>query len=171
MVIFIILFAVVMVVITLNGQFKGATARQQVTDLDALAQNGIPAQGIVLQAAPTGTKVVIGMRRFERRSVVFEIEVFGHEPYTVGVVALIPTAMLKNVLPGATLDLRLDPKDRNHIAVVPPGGGGLVAGPPMPSASGAMPGAMPGPAMAPPPLGAQRRSKAPAVLMLSLIHI
>jgi hypothetical protein len=90
---------------------------------DSLVANGIPARGILLQVANTGTKVGSVSRRFELRQVYIDVEVPGKAPYETSSRVVIPLNLVRDVLPGATVELRVDPKDPSKIAIIGPGTG------------------------------------------------
>jgi hypothetical protein len=90
---------------------------------DWLVANGIPARGILLQVSALGTKTGTVARRFEVRSVYIDVEVPGKPPYETAASPLIPVNLVRDVLPGATVELRVDPKDPTKMAIVGPGTG------------------------------------------------
>jgi hypothetical protein len=112
-------FIVIVVVLITIG-----AARSSVGGYDRLAAKGVPARGILLQVSSIATKVPgTRLRRFESRSVTIDIEVPGTAPYVATVNAVIPSNLVRDVLPGATVELRVDPKNGNNIAIVGPGVG------------------------------------------------
>jgi hypothetical protein len=64
-----------------------------------------------------------GLRRFERRGVVIDVEIPGEPPYELTANPYIPKNLSRVVLPGATVELRVHPRDRSQIAIVGPGVG------------------------------------------------
>jgi len=90
---------------------------------DSLVARGVPARGILLQVASVGTKVGTVSRRFELRQVWVDIEIPGQKPYEVNTSAVIPLNLVRDVLPGATVELRVDPKNPSKIAIIGPGTG------------------------------------------------
>jgi hypothetical protein len=119
---------------------------KQIGELDRLAATGTPARGLVLQVAPQRTgRVAWNGRSFEQRSVVLEVEIPGQAPYEISLQPLIPQAMARNVLPGATIDLRVDPANPQNIAIVLPGGfSPAFVGAPGPAPAGFAPAPSPG---------------------------
>jgi DNA-directed RNA polymerase subunit RPC12/RpoP len=113
-----VLLAVGMViaVLVVNARAQGARAAA----FDALVANGIPARGLVLSVDARGTKVRRGTRRFDLRGVLFDIDVPGREPFQLQTTTAIPASLLRGVLPGASLELRLDPTNAQNLAVVGP---------------------------------------------------
>lgn len=113
-------FIVIVLVIVIISAAKGSLA-----GYDRLAAKGVPARGILLQVSSIATRVPGGtrLRRFESRSVTIDIEVPGSAPYVAMVNAVIPSNLVRDVLPGATVELRVDPKNANNIAIVGPGVG------------------------------------------------
>jgi hypothetical protein len=115
-----IVVIVVLVVVLLVRAASGSTA----TSYDAIARRGVPARGILLSVASRANSTVgLPQRRFQLRDVVIEVEVPGQEPYEVSATPYIPTNLVRDVLPGATVELRVDPKNPNQIVIVGPGVG------------------------------------------------
>ncbi len=100
----------------------GIASTAAVRRTQRLAQTGTPARGLVLQVSQTGTDVRFGMQRYERRSMVMDIEIFGRAPYELSCLPLIPKQIVGRVLPGTFLDVRVDPSNPSNIVVVGPGG-------------------------------------------------
>jgi hypothetical protein len=90
---------------------------------DALVARGIPARGILLWVAPTGFKSGTQARRFEVRQVRIDVEIPGREPYETTASPMIPINLVRDVLPGATVELRVDPKNPSNLAIIGPGTG------------------------------------------------
>lgn len=112
------------VIIAVAVVFFIANASTPSSDFDRLVATGIPAIGVLLQvsARPTMTTTA-GLRRFQQRSITVDVEIPGHPPYVVSLGAWIPGNLVRDVLPGATVELRVDPKNRNKIMIVGPGVG------------------------------------------------
>lgn len=89
-----------------------------------LLQNGLPARGILLavQSAPVGS-IGIGLNKLQQRVCVMDVEIPGRPPYEVTVTALIPLNLVRDVLPGATVELRVSKSNPTDIAIVGPGVG------------------------------------------------
>ena len=90
---------------------------------DSLVARGVGARGILLQVASQGTKVGAVSRRFELRQVYVDVEIPGQQPYEINTSAVIPLNLVRDVLPGATVELRIDPKNPSKIAIIGPGTG------------------------------------------------
>ena len=87
-----------------------------------LASNGTPARGILLEVSSVpGTSVGIGLNKLQSRQVTIDIEVPGQPPYELQTTLLIPLNLVRDVLPGATVELRVG--SRNQVVVVGPGVG------------------------------------------------
>jgi len=86
----------------------------------ALLARGVPARGLILSANRTSSDVTYGGQRFEVRALVLDVEVPGKAPYEVSLNAMIPR--ICEALPGATLDLQVDPAKPNNLAIVGPAG-------------------------------------------------
>jgi hypothetical protein len=56
--------------------------------------------------------------RFERRDVLLDVELPGEPPYEVKTSVLVPANLVRDVLPGATVELRIDSRSRTNIAIV-----------------------------------------------------
>ena len=87
-----------------------------------LFTSGVPARGLILQISRTGFDVVLNGYRYEKRSVVVDVEIPGQAPYQISAQPLIPKNLIKNVLPGTFVELRVDPTKSDNLAVVGPGG-------------------------------------------------
>ena len=88
----------------------------------ALEAKGVRARGLVLACSPVSLGgATLGGRRFERRTMTLDVEIPGAEPYVSSGNFLIPRGVVEAV-PGASLDLAVDRKDKNKIAVLGPGG-------------------------------------------------
>ena len=97
-------------------------------DRGGLLTRGVFAHGLVLRADSTATERTFGGQRFELRALTLDVEVPGEAPYVVSVTPMIPR--ICEVLPGSSLDLRVDRKNRQNIAIVGPAGasGWIAAG-------------------------------------------
>lgn len=90
----------------------------------SLVKNGLPARGILLSVNSTATAAPSSItNRLERRTVDLDVELPGQAPYVVTCAVLMPVNLRSVVLPGATVELRVDPKKRDVIAIVGPGVG------------------------------------------------
>ena len=102
--------------------------------LDILATRGIRARGLVLTCSPNVVGVTLSMRRYEKRNMTIDVDVPGRPPYQSTGLYLVPRGLIE-IIPGASLDLAVDPKNPNTIAVLGPGGftgPWLRMGPPQP---------------------------------------
>jgi hypothetical protein len=82
---------------------------------------GTPARGILLAVAPIGNRVGTNQ---ESRLVTIDIEIPGQPPYEVRTLARFPTCLRGDVLPGATVELRVHPRSRTEpVRIVGPGVG------------------------------------------------
>jgi hypothetical protein len=112
----IFIFVIIMVV-------KGAAAGGSLGSYDSLVAKGIPARGILLQVSSTGTKIGSVSRRFELRQVYIDVEIPGKAPYEISATPVIPINLVRDVLPGATVELRVDPRNPSKMAIIGPGTG------------------------------------------------
>jgi hypothetical protein len=98
-------------------------------DFYTLLQRGIPARGILLrvgsQASAQGTA---GQGFYEVRAVQIDVEVPGSAPYQCDCSLYVPANLRRLVLPGATVELRVDPSLRQNIVLFGPGVGLSAAG-------------------------------------------
>ena len=89
-----------------------------------LLKVGMPARGILLQVNSTqASKFTSGGIKYETRQVTIDVEIPGTPPYEMACALLIPSQLRNDILPGATVELRVDPKNRKSIAVIGPGAG------------------------------------------------
>ena len=112
-----IVIAVIVMVI------KGAAGGGSTGQYDRLLATGVPARGILLQVSSTGTKVGAVSRRFELRTVSIDVEIPGQAPYEIRATPVIPLNLVRDVLPGATVELRVDPTNPANMAIIGPGTG------------------------------------------------
>jgi len=87
---------------------------------NALLQRGVLAHGIILQADQFATETTYLGQRFELRNLTLDVEVPGQAPYEVRFQARVPRIV--EALPGATLDLRVNPSSQSSIEIVGPAG-------------------------------------------------
>lgn len=114
----IVVFAIIGVIVALIVKGAGSTSTYQ-----GLVAKGKPAQGILLSVSSTSTRLAAGSAGrpgIELRGVVVDVEVPGQPPYEVNGFAMFPTNLRGDVLPGATVELRVDPKNKSRVAVVGP---------------------------------------------------
>jgi hypothetical protein len=97
-----------------------------------LVRNGVPARGILLAVDSYSTKIETAgpkvrrgvlMPRYVRRGVTIDVEIPGEVAYEVTTSVVIPTNLDRDVLPGATVELRVNRSKRKVIAIVGPGAG------------------------------------------------
>lgn len=145
-------FAVVLIIFGLIFVLSSSgSSSSAVTQVDQLAVNGTPARGLVLSASSIATGVNMNGRRFDRRTVVLDVEVPGQAPYEINTDVLFPRGIVE-ALPGSSLELRVDPQNPSNVAVLGPGGltGPWLANGPLGQMPPGMGGAAPGvPAAAP----------------------
>jgi hypothetical protein len=101
---------------------KGASGTQN--QYKRLFSSGVPARGILLSVSSQSFgSVGVGLFKFQQRQVEIDIEIPGQAPYEINVIALVPLNLVADVLPGATVEVRVDPRNQNNIAIVGPGVG------------------------------------------------
>ena len=108
----------VIVVLIVRSASKGAAQAGAAANL-ALA-SGVPARGLILQADSMATEGTLRGQRVEYRQMRLDVEIPGQAPYEVSVRPAIPR--ICEALPGAALDLRVDPRNPNNVTVVGPAG-------------------------------------------------
>jgi hypothetical protein len=124
----IILWVVIAVARSSNVQTNG------VGSLDQLANTGIRGRALVLAASQVSFGSTINGRRFERRTMTLDVEAPNRAPYVVAGDFLVPRGLI-DPIPGASLDVAIDPGNPNNIAVLGPGGFSgpwIRVGPPQP---------------------------------------
>ncbi len=119
-------FGIVVVVLVLWVIIKAASSSSPSTagGYNRLAARGVSGRGILLSVSNTSMgSVGTGMYKLQQRAVTIDIELPGQAPYQATVTALIPLNLVRDVLPGATVEVRVDPSNPNNIAIVGPGVG------------------------------------------------
>ena len=117
---FFALIVVVFIIIAIANVAKGGGTGSYA----GLLNKGKPARGILLQVDSVGYSIE-GMRaqRVERRAITVDVEIPGQTPYVVSTNAYVPKNLARDVLPGATVELRVDPRNKQNVAIVGPGAG------------------------------------------------
>jgi hypothetical protein len=101
--------------------FSILSSRSQAQQLGALNTGGILGRGLILQASSTiSGRALVNGQRYEMRALVLDIELPGQPPYEVSVTPAIPRIV--EALPGAAVDVRVDPKDPQNVSIVGPAG-------------------------------------------------
>jgi hypothetical protein len=78
------------------------------------------ARGLILRASASSAETTYRGQRFELRDLTLDVEVPGQAPYEISVTARVPRIV--EALPGATLDLSLDPASPNDLEILGPAG-------------------------------------------------
>lgn len=98
-----------------------------------LIKRGVPARGILLWVDRQGVKQPgVGRVRYEKRGMTIDVEIPGKAPYEVTTTSFVPTNLSRDVLPGCTVELRVNPRNPQQIAIVGPGVGFAQLMPPAP---------------------------------------
>jgi hypothetical protein len=93
-------------------------------DVYTLLQGGIPARGILLRVGSQLSAQGTAQQGFyEVRAVQIDVQVAGNAPYQCDCSLYVPANMRRLVLPGATVELRVDPNGPGNIALFGPGVG------------------------------------------------
>lgn len=86
----------------------------------SLLSGGTPARGIMLAVASTGTRTTYYGQRCEVRQARVDIEVRGVAPFELQTNVYIPSNLVRDVLPGSTMELRINPSNYAMVLVVGP---------------------------------------------------
>ncbi len=88
-----------------------------------LSASGLVARGILLEVgpAPVVTSESSTRPNFRRRRIRIDVELPGQPPYELNTSIAFPSNMARAVLPGATVEVRVDPKNRAKLIIVGPG--------------------------------------------------
>lgn len=113
-------FLVLLAMLVLFGMLPRWLGRGSGDARTQLLTKGLPARGLILRAASTGSSTLVNGQRFQVRSVSLDVEVPGRAPYEISLNALFPR--LCESFPGTALDLRVDPSNPNNVAVIGPVG-------------------------------------------------
>jgi hypothetical protein len=91
----------------------------------SLLQGGVPARGILLKVGTQrNARGTANPGFYEVRAVTIDVELPGQAPYQCDCTLYVPANLRRLVLPGATLELRVDPRaPRSNIALFGPGVG------------------------------------------------
>jgi hypothetical protein len=101
--------------------FSSSAASRKSRRFLALETKGLRGRGLVLSCVQLGSGVTMNGRRFEKRTMTLDIEIPGREPYVSTGDFLMPRGVAETI-PGASLDIAVDPRDQNQILVLGPGG-------------------------------------------------
>ena len=101
--------------------------------------SGTPAKGILLHVSSTRTSAFgTGSTRVEFRTMRIDVEVPGQTPYEVRGSFQYPAFLARDMVPGATVELRVSRANKNSVTIVGPGvafaAAQLNAGPSTPAA-------------------------------------
>lgn len=88
-----------------------------------LLANGLIAKGILLRVDIPATRWAAegGRMAWQRRRLRIDVEVPGQPPYEVDTMVQFPSNMSQTILPGATVELRVDPKKKDRLVISGPG--------------------------------------------------
>jgi hypothetical protein len=81
---------------------------------------GVPARGILLNVAISGSRTRHRGQRYEIRTCRIDVEPSGFAPYEVTANVYIPSTLVRDALPGSTLEVRVDSGDLQNVLVIGP---------------------------------------------------
>lgn len=96
------------------GALSAWVARQN------LVTGGAPARAIVLSISSVGTRTQFCGVRCDLRTAMLDIELPGTTPFVTQANVYIPTSLVRDTLPGSTMEVRIDPARRDRVFVVGP---------------------------------------------------
>jgi hypothetical protein len=137
----IVLVSVLVPIVLVVGIMRALMKSQQVTD--ELLRSGAPAHGRILQLGTTGGSVAVMGHRHLKLILTVEVYPPGGSPYHATFEQLVSELQLPSVQPGASIELRIDPRNPARMAMASVG-----VGQPMQHAPGGFrqpPGPMGGP--------------------------
>jgi hypothetical protein len=88
---------------------------------DSILQGGVQARGILLKVGSQRRPMGSAGSYYEMRAVTIDVEIPGKEAYETDCMLYVPSNLCRLILPGATLELRV--QSSNSIAVYGPGVG------------------------------------------------
>jgi hypothetical protein len=125
-------FAIVSIVSKLSAS---STTNQ----FNKLQQAGTPALGIILKIDAIGTTIrgsstyfsaqtasggqTLVRNDMHQKNATVDVEIPGQAPYVVTGPLLMPNNMSGDILPGSSVELRVDPSNRSKLVIVGPGSG------------------------------------------------
>ena len=83
-------------------------------------EKAVPARGIMLNVPIIGRRTRHRGQRFEIRSCRVDVEPQGFAPYEVTADVYIPSNLVRDVLPGSTLEVRVDSSNLGNVLVIGP---------------------------------------------------
>jgi len=118
-----IVFMVVLFIVAVNaGQprlpYDGSGGTTGIANV--LAPRSVPARGIMLSVSSTARSARYNGQRFEIRRGRVDVEEVGGQPYTIDTDIYIPSNLARDVLPGSTMELRVDPSNATRVYVIGP---------------------------------------------------
>jgi hypothetical protein len=118
---FLIGFALIGIVIWLIARSSSGNLLTSTAAIDSLARKGLRARGLVLSCNQMSTGVTINGRRFERRTMMLDVEIPGRPAFLTNGIFLVPRGIVE-ATPGSSLELAVHPTNMTQIAVLGPGG-------------------------------------------------
>jgi len=116
----VVAFLFFVVVVVWIAVAAGASSRKLKRQL-SLETNGLRGRALVLSSSFLTTGTRLNGVRYEQRTMTLDIDIPGRAPYVTSGQFLIPRGLVEPV-PGASLDVAVDPRNQNSISVLGPGG-------------------------------------------------
>lgn len=120
---FVLIVVVALIFIIVKAARSARGSSLAAASFDQQLDRGRPARAIFLQVAPRGVWTGAQGRRFQSRMCTVDVEIPGERPYEVSTNVIIPQNLVRDVLPGATLEVRVSRTNSAQITVVGPGAG------------------------------------------------
>ena len=160
----IVLLSVLLPIVLVVGVVRAMMKSQQVTD--ELLRTGVPAPARIVQLGTTGGSVAVMGHRHLKLILTVEVYPPGAAPYRATFEQLVSELQLPSVQPGATVELRIDPRNPARMAMASVGVGQPMQGAPggFRQPMGPMGGPMPVAVMTP-----QYKSAFPMMAIIMLI--
>jgi hypothetical protein len=98
----------------------------------------VAARGILLQVNTASRRIWMSGVRLEQRQMRIDVEIPGREPYEISTTANFPTNLVRDLVPGAQVEMRVSGTNSSQVYIVGLGAGYAVA-PPITIAKGGPP--------------------------------
>jgi hypothetical protein len=116
-VVVLLFFVVVVVWLVVAGGAAGRKLKRQLS----LETNGVRGRALVLSSSFLTTGTTLNGVRYEQRTMTLDIDLPGRAPYVTSGQFLVPRGLVEPV-PGASLDIAVDPSNPSSLSILGPGG-------------------------------------------------